>query len=88
MITESVVPLSDLRFVVMECAQCKSKIEFDIEMAVAKNVPNGTATPTRCPVCKVEFDTMAQGAVDQIRIAYRGAAKQSSKISFRVKPSV
>ena len=85
-LNETVVLLSDLRYVVMTCAKCKTEITFDLLWDRQADIHRTTATPTKCPACDAMFDLLAQNAVDNLREIYQGAAKQKTvTVSFRIK---
>lgn len=70
-----VLDFADLRFVSVECHQCKTEVVFD-----AGDAKNGV--PTRRPTCNHEYDALFCGSLTNYRDFYRNF----SKSSYRVRP--
>jgi hypothetical protein len=88
MLQELLVPLSDLRFVVMTRAACKAEITFDLlyETKTGAEARRASATPHTCPACDARFDKRGQEMIDALRRAFREILNQDSMtVSFRVK---
>ena len=84
---ELLVPLSDLRHVVITCTKCKTDITFDLLLEWnGPPMSKTTATPQQCPACEAHFDQQAQESLDAMRKAYQCIMKQKSIVfSFRVR---
>lgn len=85
---ELLIPIAELRSVVMECAQCRSQIIFDVTFQPPESIAGrrASATPAICPTCDSHFDSGIQRAVDLFRSAYMAmpAGPSNAKLLFRV----
>jgi hypothetical protein len=75
MLTEMVVPISDLRYASIECgdAKCKTVVTIDLEMDVSD--------PFQCPACKQPYNL--RDNISDLRSVYRSLSQHYTKISFR-----
>jgi hypothetical protein len=77
MFTETVVPVSDLRYLTLESGECKTQIIIDLA---------GKIDVTFCPACREPFDPISVNShIVAFSKAYEHAAKLKHKLSFRIR---
>jgi hypothetical protein len=88
MITQSVVPFSDLRFAAIRCSICKAELIVDLLYEKYRDGdPERLApvVPEHCPICNVWFDTTAIGGLELLRRAYKHlSAQKTVTVEFHV----
>ena len=73
---ETIVTLSDLRYLNLECGKCHTQIILDL--AGKKEISN-------CPVCHATFDPISVGGhVTALAKAFEDSEKMEHKFSFRI----
>jgi hypothetical protein len=67
---ETVICLTDLQFVCIECPHCKTKVTLD--MSRDFSLPDGRTVfaPTSCPGCRKAFDSALPENIDTLRRIY------------------
>lgn len=82
------IPIAELRSIVMECSQCRSQIIFDVTFQPPEGIAGRrpSATPASCPTCDSRFDSGIQHAVDLYRSAYAAmpAGPANARLLFRI----
>lgn len=83
---EMVVPLTDLRYMSLDC-KCGTSLTLDMALNVVVGAQAGMIPkyfePDKCPVCKASL--CSQEDIHQFRIAYQRLSGYDTPISFRVK---
>lgn len=93
MVKEIVVPISDLRFMSVECSGCHTSVSIDMIYT-----PPPPPNPERlmpfqqdpepnifqCPVCHAMFDSRVADSIKAFRKIYRDLVDHKIEISFRV----
>jgi hypothetical protein len=73
---QTIIPISDLRYLAVECGDCHAQIRIDLE---------GPNLELRdCPVCHREFDQDATRHIGMLSSAYRYRKDSKHKFSFLV----
>ena len=88
MLTQSVVPFSDLQFATIRCAKCKAEVTVDLLYERWEKHPDrpDSALPRQCPICDANFDKTVISGMDMIRQAYKILCdQQTATIEFRVR---
>ena len=58
-----VVSLADLRYVRIECPQCKTKVILDMQEKSATAEKNNFFAPKECPGCRNDYDSAIAASV-------------------------
>jgi NAD-dependent SIR2 family protein deacetylase len=80
---ETIVFLSDLRFVEIHCSHCSTKVTLDMQEPSEFSKQHGFFAPKECPGCRKDFDTAIRPAVDAFQRAYRSLSEIPKSITFR-----
>lgn len=86
MLQEMGFPVSDLRYMMLECSVCQTAVVLDMNHKVARlDEPISLAgrTPNECPFCKAPYD-ISSSIIDSFRAFYQDRLKGKTNISFRV----
>lgn len=76
MLKEMSVPVSDLRYLCVQCGECSTQIILDL---------TGKKDLTRCPACNLNFDPLSvNGNIEQIAAAFKQLNAAKHKFSFRI----
>ncbi len=81
--TEAVISISDLRYVCIECPQCRTKVILDMTERTEFGKRHDFFAPNKCPACQAPYDTAIQPGVDQLQKAYEALAPIAGRVSFR-----
>ena len=77
-----IVSLSDLRFVRIECPQCRTKVILDMQEKSALAEKHGFFAPKECPGCRSEYDSALRNSVDALQRLYKPLLEASGKVNF------
>ena len=80
---ETIVSLSDLRFVEIHCSHCTTKVTLDMEKPSDFSKKEGVFAPKECPGCRESYDTAIKPAVDAFQRAYQSLLEIPDSITFR-----
>jgi hypothetical protein len=92
MVKEIVVPISDLRFMAVECSACRTSVSLDMTYTPPlpepdRLIPTEAPPPNifQCPVCRAMFDSRVGENIKAFRAVYRDLVDHKIQINFRVK---
>ena len=80
---ETIVSLSDLRFVEIHCSHCTTKVTLDMQEPSEFSTKQGVFAPKECPGCRKDYDSAIRPAVDAFQRAYRSLLNIPKSITFR-----
>ena len=80
---ETIVFLSDLRFVEIHCSHCTTKVTLDTKEPSEFSIKHSVFAPKECPGCRKDYDTAVRPAVDNFQQAYRSLLEIPKSITFR-----
>lgn len=78
-----VISLADLRFVSIECPECKTLVTMDMQEPHEFAQKHGAFTPNECPGCSRQYDSAIRPNVDKFQKAYQSLILIADRISFR-----
>jgi hypothetical protein len=73
-----VVVIQDLRFAVILCRHCNTKVTLDL----AAEIQQRFVVPRECPRCQDQFDSAIPGAIEALQRVYKSLAEVGSAVSF------
>ena len=80
---ETIVSLTDIRYVEIHCSNCATKVTLDMEEPSEFSKKYGEFTPKMCPGCRRDYDSAVRPAVDAFQRAYRSLIVIPKSVSFR-----
>ena len=88
MFKQTVLAMSDLQHLVLQCSQCRTEVVLDLTYTVPAGFPPRRSIPIlQCPVCDNHFDSKVQENIEKFRQAYQALnTGTGSKISIYLKP--
>jgi phage FluMu protein Com len=78
-----VISLADLRFVSIECPECKTVVTMDMQETHEFAQKHDAFTPKECPGCSRQYDIAIRPNVDKFQKAYKALVEIADRISFR-----
>jgi NAD-dependent SIR2 family protein deacetylase len=81
---QSIISLSDMRYVSIQCKQCGASITLDM-MRVSDYQKRFGFAPTACSACQLPHDTSVKN-LDGLRLAYESLLGISDRITFHGDP--
>jgi hypothetical protein len=79
---ETIVFLSDIRFVEIHCSYCTTKVTLDMQEPSEFSTKHGVFAPKECPGCRKQYDSAVR-AVDAFQEMYRELLKIKDSVTFR-----
>lgn len=85
MTKETLVPISDLRYVSIECAdsKCKTVVTIDLDLDFSEKPTPDFTFPFQCPACKQNYNL--RDSIKDLWKSYRAMSQHHTKVSFRLK---
>lgn len=75
MINTVIVSPADLRFVVITCRTCNTRVTLDMGRKYENPAQPSGFAPARCPSCDQHYDSSLPDAINAAREAYRALTK-------------
>ncbi len=66
-----VISLADLRFVSVECPECRTVVTMDMQEPHEFAQKHDAFTPKECPGCSRQYDSAIRPNVDKFQKAYQ-----------------
>jgi len=76
---ETVVDISDLRYVRVSCQHCKTRVILDLKEKSAPTEKTGILLSDTCPCCCEAYDSSLKGALTTIQKAYDALSSEYVK---------
>ncbi|MGH7487071.1 MAG: hypothetical protein ACRD9L_21655 [Bryobacteraceae bacterium] len=80
------ISIADLRYVSIECPQCRAQVVLDMKERSAFAEKHGLFAPPECPACHTPYDSAIQPNVDNLQRAYQSLLKIADRIRFHGEP--
>jgi hypothetical protein len=81
---ETIVFLSDIRFVEIHCAYCSTKVTLDMQEPSEFSQRHDEAfAPKECPGCRKNYDSAVRPAVNAFQYAYHTLLEIQKSVTFR-----
>lgn len=78
---QTVVSLQDLRFAILLCRHCNTRVMIDLEVEFSE--PRSRFyTPRECPRCDTPFDSAVPRSVDAMQNVYQAIAGLGPAVTF------
>jgi hypothetical protein len=80
---EVVVSLADLRYVSIECPNCRTKVTLDMKEKSDLSKKHEFFTPKECPGCQTGYETAIPRTLDAFQKSYEALLPIAGRITFR-----
>ena len=80
---ELVVGIEELRYVSIECPQCRTRVVLDMQERSAMAEKYDWFAPAKCPGCQVDYDSGLRDALNRLQKLYRPLRDFAGSLSFR-----
>lgn len=83
---EHVITLADLRYLSIECPQCRTRVILDMQEKSAVAEKYGWFAPQKCPGCQADYDSGLRLGIDRLQQLYKPLLDFPGVVTFRAKP--
>jgi hypothetical protein len=80
---ETIVSLSDIRYVEIHCSNCNTKVTLDMQEPSEFSTKYGEFAPKECPGCRKDYDSALRPAVYAFQRAYHSLLAIPKNVTFR-----
>lgn len=76
------VSICDLRYICIQCPQCKTRVILDMKERSAVAEKHDFFAPMECPGCRGQYDSALRETIDKLQKLYGPLGKIADRISF------